>query len=189
MKKINLPEGKYGRVLTSDPVIIITTVDKDGNVNGAAFGSYVRISPYILVAIYPGHHTYENIKKTKEFVVNLPGKDQLESIMVFGRYYPEGTNEVKEAGLKCVPSVKVAPPRIAEYKAHIECVFKWKKQVSSHMLVAGEMVAASCDEGLLDKDNYFDVVKAGVLHIVRYPKPIYISAEGYIEGKNTKELP
>jgi len=185
MKKIDLPEGKYGRVLTSEPVIILTTVDEKGRVNGAAFGSYTRVSPDILIAIYPGHDTYKNIKKTKEFVVNLPGRDQLESIMVFGRHYPAGTDEVKEAGLTTLPSKKVKPPRIAEYKAHIECVFKWEKEVSGHILVCGEMVAASCDEGYLDENNYFDVVKAGVLHIVRYPRPIYTCAENYIEGKVT----
>jgi len=188
MKKIDLPKGKEGRVLTSDPVMVLTTIDEKGRVNGAAFGSYVRIAPHILVAIYPGHHTYSNIKKAKEFVVNLPGRDQLESIMVFGRHYPDGVSEIEKAGLKAIDSVKVKPPRIAEYKAHVECVFKWEKEVGGHMLVAGEMVAASCDEGLLDENNYFDVVKAGVLHIVRYPDPVYTCAENYLKGKVTKDL-
>ncbi len=54
------------------------------------------------------------------------------------------------------------------------------------MLVAGEMLAGSCDEGLLDEEGYFDVVKAGVLHIVRYPEPVYISTDRYIRGETSK---
>ena len=181
MKKIEVSKDRCGKLLTSGPVIVITTIDRDGNVNGAAFGSYVRIAPLIMVAIFPGHDTYHNIKETEEFVVNLPGKDQIDSIMVFGKSYPEGVNEIEEAGLTEIESTVVKPPRIAEYKAHIECKFRWEKEVGSHMLVAGEMLAGSCDEGLLDEKGYFDVVRAGVLHIVRYPEPVYISPEKYVE--------
>ena len=182
-KKIKVSEAECRKLLTSEPVIVITTVDEKGNVNGAAFGSYVRVAPLIMVAISPGHHTYENIKKTGEFVVNLPGRDRLDSIMVFGENYPRGVNEIKEAGLTEMESIMVKPPRIAEYKAHVECKYKWEKDVGSHMLVAGEMVAGSCDEGLIDKEGYFDVVKAGVLHIVKYPRPIYITPTEYVRGK------
>lgn len=59
----------------------------------------------------------------------------------------------------------------------------WAKDVGSHMLVAGEMLAGSCDKGLLDEEGYFDVVKAGILHYVRYPEPVYISPEKYTKGK------
>lgn len=182
--KIEVPQKRCGRLLTSEPVIVVTTVDKDGNVNGASFGSYVRVAPLIMVAIYPGHHTYSNIKETGEFVVNLPGRDQIDSIMVFGESYPKGINEIQEAGLTELESIVVKPPRIAEYKAHIECRYRWEKEVGSHMLVAGEMLKGSCDEGLLDEKGYFDVVQAGVLHIVRYPEPVYISPDRYIEREN-----
>ncbi len=181
--KIEVSKGTAGKLLTSEPVIVITTVDNEGNVNGAAFGSYVRVAPLIMVAVFPGHHTYSNIKETKEFVVNLPGKDQIDSIMVFGKSYPKGVNEIQEAGLTELKSTIVKPPRIKEYKAHIECRFKWEKEVGSHMLVAGEMLTGSCDEGLLDEKGYFDVVKAGILHIVKYPEPVYISPDRYVEGK------
>ena len=181
--KIKVPKNSCGKLLTSEPVIVITTVDKEGNTNGAAFGSYVRVAPLIMVAIFSGHHTYSNIKETGEFVVNLPGRDRMDSIMVFGKSYPRGVNEIQEAGLTELKSTIVKPPRITEYKAHIECRFKWEKNVGSHMLVAGEMLIGSCDETLLDEEGFFDVVKAGVLHIVRYPKAVYISPEKYIKGR------
>ena len=47
------------------------------------------------------------------------------------------------------------------------------------------MIAGSCDEGLMDSDGYFDVVMAGVLHIVKYPKPVYISPTEYVYGKES----
>ena len=185
--KTEVPKSRCGKLLTSEPVIVITTVDGQGHANGAAFGSYVRVAPLIMVAIYPGHHTYQNIKETGEFVVNLPGRDQLDTIMTFGTSFPQGVNEIEEAGLTALESLVVKPPRIAEYKAHVECTYAWEKDVGGgHMLVAGEMIAGSCDEGLLDEEGYFDVVKAGVVHIVRYPQPVYISPEGYVRGKGAE---
>ena len=129
--KIEVPKDKCGKLLTSEPVIVITTVDKKGNVNGAAFGFYVRVAPLIMVAIFSGHHTYSNIKEIEDFVVNLPGRDQIDSIMVFGKSCPKGENEIQEAGLTELKSTIVRPPRIEEYKAHIECRFKWEKEVGS----------------------------------------------------------
>ncbi len=188
MGKTDLPKGRARSVLTSEPVIVITTVDAEGRPNGGAFGSYVRVSPYIFCAISSGSDTYDNIMETKEFVVNVPGRDQLDSVMVFGRGYPEGVNEIKEAGLTELPSKKVKPPRIAEYKAHVECRYVREVEAGSHALLVGEMIAASCDEDLWT-DEGFDVVKAGVLHIVRYPRPVYISPEKYFTGETTMRLP
>jgi len=183
MKKSEVQKNLLGKMLVSDPVIVVTTVDSQGRPNGAAFGSYMRVAPLIMVAIAPGHDTYRNIKDTGEFVVNLPGKDRLDSITVFGKSYPEGVNEIEEAGLTALKSSMVKPPAIEEYKAHVECKFKWEKDVGSHMLVAGEMVAGSCDAGLMDENGHFDVVKAGIVHCVRYPEPVYVTPERYIEGK------
>ena len=101
------------------------------------------------------------------------------------------TNELPEAGLTEVPGVMVKPPRIAEYKAHVECRYVGEQNVGSHSLVVGEMVAGSCDKGLFGTDNRFDVVGAGVLHICRYPEPVYIAADrdDYVRGEATMEMP
>ena len=91
-KKIDLPKGSEGRVLTAEPVVVITTVDGQGRVNAASYGSYVRIAPQIHLAIARRHHTRENILETGELVINVPGVDTLESIMICGRKYPKGRN-------------------------------------------------------------------------------------------------
>ena len=190
-RKTSVEPSQCSRLLTTAPCMVITTVDAEGRVNAAAFGSYVVISPYVLCAISPGHETYVNIKATGEFVINVPGRDQLDSIMIVSRDYPEGTNELPEAALTELPGLKVKPPRIAEYRAHVECRYVSEEKVGSHNLVVGEMIAGSCDEGLFDADNRFDVVKAGVVHICRYPEPVYIAADraDYVRGEATLEMP
>ncbi|HUU42967.1 MAG TPA: flavin reductase family protein [Planctomycetota bacterium] len=190
-KKVPVKPAECSRLLTTAPCMVITTVSARGEVNAAAFGSYVVISPLVLCAVWPGHETYRNIRETGEFVINVPGRDQLDSIMIVSRDYPEGHNELPEAGLTELPALVVKPPRIAEYKAHVECRYCGEREVGSHLLVEGEMVAGSCDEGLFGPDGRFDVVTADVVHICRYPEPVYITAasSGCVRGEATMEMP
>jgi flavin reductase (DIM6/NTAB) family NADH-FMN oxidoreductase RutF len=173
---------KNTKILSSDPVIVVTTIDKEGAPNTAAFGSYLRIGFTIIIAIHPDSHTYQNIVENGEFVVNVPGLKDLESIMRVSRDYPKGTDEIKASGLRAEKSLKVKPPTIMEYPASVECRLKWTKPEGTHVLVAGEMICGKCDDAYLDPMGHFDQVKAGVLHIVRYPDPVYIVADRYVQG-------
>jgi flavin reductase (DIM6/NTAB) family NADH-FMN oxidoreductase RutF len=174
-------------LLSSDPVIVITTISKNGVNNAAAFGSYLRIGFTIIIAIHSESHTYKNILETKEFVVNIPGYKDLESIMRVSRAYPEGTDEIAASGLRPEASLLVKPPTIVEYPACVECRFEWAKPEGTHALVAGEMICGKCDDSYLDPVGRFDQVKAGVLHIVRYPDPVYIMADRYVQGIESME--
>jgi len=189
MKKVRVPASYCHRLLVTAPCMVVTTVDRRGRVNAAAIGSYVVVSPYVLCAIWPGHETYRNIRSTGEFVINVPGRDRLDSIMIVSRDYPVGVNELIEAGLTELPAVKVTPPRIREYRAHVECKYVGEQKAGSHRLVVGRMVAGSCDRGLFSPDHRFDAVKAGVVHICRYPEPVYTAADRYVRGKATMEMP
>lgn len=179
--KVEVPAASGMRLLVTSPVVVITTVDGQGRANGGAFGAYFRAGRSMYAAIHPGSHTYENLKATGEAVVNLPGRDRIESIMVFGRDYDAGVNEIERAGLTELAALRVKPPRIAEYRAHVEVKLREEMRAGSHALLVLECLAASCDAGLWD-GSAFDLVQAGVLHIARYPEPVYIAAERYVTG-------
>ena len=173
---------RRAKPLSGDPVIVISTMDENGVKNVAAFGSYLRIGSTIILAIAPDSHTYKNIIRSKEFVINIPGLKDMESIMRASRAYPAGKDEFAAAGLREEPSLIVAPPTIRDYPASVECRLKWTKNEGSHDLVAADFLCGRCDEAYLDPAGRFDQVKAGVLHIVRYPEPVYIVADRYIQG-------
>lgn len=178
-KEVDLHRAKP---LSGDPVIVISTMDEKGVSNVAAFGSYLRIGPTIILAISPDCHTYKNIIRSKEFVINVPGLKDMEFVMRASRAYAAGQDEIKAAGLKAESSLMVAPPTIRDFPASVECRLKWTKNEGSHDLVAADILCGRCDEAYLDPVGRFDQVKAGTLHIVRYPEPVYIVADRYIQG-------
>jgi flavin reductase (DIM6/NTAB) family NADH-FMN oxidoreductase RutF len=138
---------------------MITTVDKEGRINAASYGTCVRVCHdpvYIAFTTGATKDTYNNVLATEEFVVNVPSfeREILETVRVVGLEFPPGINELEKAGLRSLPSTVVKPPRIAECRSHFECKVEWTKQWLHRLMVVGKVVAASVDEGCVDEQGY-----------------------------------
>ncbi|NQU10314.1 flavin reductase family protein [bacterium] len=183
MKK-EIPADQCLRLTVTYPVMVVTTLHANGVVNGGAFGSWSNLSPTeIGMAIGKPSHTYQNIKRTGEFVINIPGADLVDSLAIFGEDYPATVSEVEQAGLTCTPGQQIAVPHIEECVASIECRSTREFPIGYHNFVVGEVLGGYCNEDCLDPSGAFDVVQARVLHCVNYPVPIYATFGGYVKGK------
>ena len=176
-EKISLPlqppDGLFGeearnwyreRNFVVCPLVLITTVDKDGISNAAVKTNFMTVGSMRKYAFHcsPQHHTNQNIMETKEFVINVPTEDILDKAlrvsMITMQPCSEGTNEIEKAGLTPIPSEKVRPPRIEECVAHYECVLDWYRD----SIIVGRAVAVSVDRSLLEKtDNRKMVIVGG----------------------------
>ena len=159
-KKIDVPSQHWDRLFApSACLVMITTVDDAGRVNAASFGTCVRVCHdpvYIAFTVGATKDTYHNVLATNQFVVNVPPfeREILEKVRVVGLEFPPQVNELEKAGLSAIPSKIVKPPRIAECRRHFECEVEWTKQWLNRLMVVGKVVAASVDEGCVDKDGF-----------------------------------
>ncbi len=111
------------------PIAWVVTQAPDGGVNAAPFSFFNALSgdpPIIAIGIGGrdeggAKDTAANIRTAKQFVVNLVSEETAQAMVVTAIDFPPGVNEVVEAGLTTIPSVKVAPPRIAESPVAFEC--------------------------------------------------------------------
>lgn len=166
--KIDVPPERWDRVFApSSCLATITTVDRDGRVNAASYGTCTRVCHdpvYVAFTTGEGKDTYNNVLATGEFVVNLPAWDrrQLEQVRICGLEYGPGVDELDKAGLTALPSRIVKPPRIADFGRHFECQVEWTHQWLYRLMVVGKVIAVSATEGLLDPDGYvvWDEVKS-----------------------------
>jgi len=143
----------------SSCLVMITTVNREGRINAASFGTCTRVCHdpvYIAFTVGAGKDTYRNVLDTQEFVVNVPSFDRemLEKVRVVGLEFPPEVNELDKAGLTSIPSKIVKAPRIAECRSHFECRVEWTKQWLHRLMVVGKVVAASVDEGFTDENGY-----------------------------------
>ena len=166
-------ENAY-RVLAPRPTIIVTTVNKEGEVNAAPFSFTMPVSmnpPLIAFASVNSHHTYKNIEETGEFVVNIPSEDILNEMWITGEKFPPEVNEIEKAGLTQIASKKVLPPKIAECVASIECKVQWIKNAGDHEIIVGEVLHTEIQEnalkdGLLDVENVKPILHLGGVNFV-----------------------
>ncbi len=160
VRKIDVLAKHWDRLFApSSCLVMITTVDKEGRINAASFGTCVRVCHdpvYIAFTVGATKDTYHNVLATEEFVVNVPSfeREILEKVRVVGLEFPPRVNELEKAGLKAISSKVVKPPRIAECRSHLECTVEWTKQWLHRLMVVGKVVAASVDEGYVDENGY-----------------------------------
>ncbi|RJS70587.1 MAG: flavin reductase family protein [Candidatus Syntrophoarchaeum sp. WYZ-LMO15] len=135
------------------PVVVITTVSKDGIPNAApfSFNSPVSFEPPLYgFSCAPGHDTWRNIQDTGEFVVNVAPEEMGNLMKILEEKYPPEVNEIERAGLTAEASEVVKPPRIKEAVAWIECRLEKAVELGDHVWITGVVVAAGVREGCWD---------------------------------------
>jgi flavin reductase (DIM6/NTAB) family NADH-FMN oxidoreductase RutF len=167
-KKLDQPPKYWDRLFApSSCLAMITTVDAQGRVNAASYGTCTRVHHepvFISFTANVGADNANNILVGSDFVVNLPRweRESLEKVRVVGLPFEPGISEIDKAGLTALPSTIVKPPRIAECSRHFECKVEWTKEWSRRLMVVGRVVAASVDADCVDAEGYvlWDKVKS-----------------------------
>lgn len=107
--------------------------------------------PAIVQFVSVGHHdTLKNVLETGEFVINSSPLDQFEKINACSTDFPHDMSEFDEVGLTREPSTAVAPPRVAESPAAIECRLNRVIELGDSWLVLGDVVHVSINEDVLE---------------------------------------
>jgi flavin reductase (DIM6/NTAB) family NADH-FMN oxidoreductase RutF len=156
--------------VTPRPIAWVVSLDKNGVLNAAPFSFFNAFSgdPPV-VGIGVGSHkppypkdTRANIRDTGEFVVNLVSEQMANAMNVTAIDFEPGINELEEAGLTTVPSVRVKPPRIAESPVAMECELMQIVDLGpNNGLILGRVLAMHIhDDAVLDPvKNYIDTPK------------------------------
>lgn len=148
--KLNAPQF-YKLLLW--PVVVISTISKNGISNAAPFSFNTPISfipPIFSFSCNPAHDTWRNIQENQEFVANIVGEDFGPLMQILEKDFPYEVSEIKEAGLTEIKSTRVKPPRIKEAYAWLECKVIHSVELGDHVFIAGEVLVAEV------KDEFFD---------------------------------
>lgn len=163
------PEQAY-ELLAPRPVLLITTLNSKSGANASpvSFATPISFSPpTILISLAPVRHTYKNILQTKEFVINILGKEYLDQVLRCAIPYQEGINKLQQAGLRTYSSKIIKTPRVKEAKAWIECKFVEEKKIGDHMAILGEVLTAEVRDEVVVKEE-IDFTKINpILHVAK----------------------
>lgn len=144
------------------PIALVTTVDARGVVNAAPFSFFNCLSadPPILAlgveneADMGFKDTAANIRVTEEFTVNIVSHAMLHPMNVCAVDFPSHVDELREAGLTAVPGTMIAPPRIGEAPAALECRRFMTLEIGrSRQIILGQVLCAHYRDDVIDADR------------------------------------
>ncbi len=141
------------------PIAWISTRSENGVANCAPFSFFNVFSeepPLCVIGINPRSdgalkHSLKNIRRTREFVVNLVDEATANAMHVSSHEFAEDESEFEKTGLTEARAALVRHPRIAEAAACLECRLERLIEISgTRELVLGEILLVHARDGIID---------------------------------------
>ena len=149
-------EFKGSVLLNPVPVVMITCRNKEGKENVftvAWTGSICTKPPMLSISIRPERLSYEYIKETMEFTVNMPHRKQTRETDFCGVRSGRQLDKIKECGFTMVEGKDVNVPFIKECPVNIECKVKQIIPLGTHDIFLAEVVGSHVNENLMDEND------------------------------------
>lgn len=153
---------KSNRLINSGQVILVSSCYKDkSNIITLAWSSPLSHNPALLgISIAKTHLSCELIKRSEEFIVNIPSLELLDKTVYCGTHSGRDMDKFKEAELTAIKANRlIKTPLIKECIGHLECLVRDLKEIGDHILFIGEPIFASAEEQFFEEVWDLDKVK------------------------------
>ena len=181
-------------VLNPVPVVLVTSKNKENmdNVFTVAWtGTVCTKPPMLSIAIRPERLSYEYIKETMEFTINLPTKRLTRETDYCGVRSGRDVDKIKEMGFTMKKGKEVCSSYIEECPVNIECRVKSLIPLGTHDLFLAEVLCSHIDERLMDENGKIHFEWGNLIaysHGEYFPLPkTPIGKFGYSVAKKTLE--
>lgn len=157
---------KPGNMLYPLPPVMVSCSreNETPNIITVAWAATINtVKPMLSISVRPERYSYDIIKETGEFVVNLTTVD-----LVFATDYcgvKSGRNIDKYKEMKLTPSVSqvIKAPGIEESPVNIECKVVEIKELGSHHLFIAEVVGVNVEDKYIDEKGKFHLNQVGLI--------------------------
>ncbi len=172
---------KPGNMLYPLPAVMVSCADKEKtNIITIAWTGTVCTNPAMLyISVRPERYSYEIIKNSGEFTINLTTKKLASAMDFCGVKSGRNVDKWKEMHLTQGKGKKIKAPFIVESPVNIECNVVNILELGSHHMFLAKVKGVHIDKTLLDKNGKLCLEKAG---LVTYSHGFYYDL-GKIVGK------
>ena len=154
---------KPGNMLYPLPVVMVSLADRDGRPNIitlAWVGTVCTNPPMVSISVRPSRFSYEMLKKTGEFVINLTTEDLAYATDYCGVRSGRDVDKFKEMKLTKEKADFVKVPMIGESPVNIECRVKQVMELGSHHMFLADVLAVHADPAYMDENKKFHLNNA-----------------------------
>lgn len=166
-------------VLNPVPVVLITSRNVEGkdNVFTIAWGGTVCTKPpMVSISIRPERLSYEYIKESMEFIINMPSQKIVKAVDYCGVKPGRKFDKIKEMGFTLKEGTNVNVAYIDECPVAIECKVRSITPLGTHDMFVAEVVGSHINSELMDEK--------GKLHFEKGDLITYCHGEYYPMSKD-----
>lgn len=148
---------KAGTILYPVPVVMVSCGDMErSNIITIAWTGTINTNPPMTyISVRPERYSYDIIKKTGEFVINIPTEALAKATDWCGVRSGSDYDKFSEMGLTKEKAVHLNCPIISESPLSIECKVKEVIDLGSHSMFLAEVVGTLADEKYIDETGRF----------------------------------
>lgn len=157
---------KAGNMLNPVPAVMVSVSDGNGknNIITVAWAGTICTNPPMLsISVRPERYSYEMIKSTKEFVVNLTTKDLVRACDYCGVTSGRDVDKFEKMKLTPIKLLNVSVPGIKESPVNIECRVKKIEELGSHTMFIADVVGVTVDDEYMDEKGKFNINNTGLV--------------------------
>ena len=189
MSKVTWKSGTF--IYPLPAVMVSCGTMEESNIITVAWTGIINTDPAMCyISVRPTRHSYEMIKKTGEFVINLTTKDLAYATDWCGVKTGAKVDKFKEMKLTKQKAENIKCPLIEESPISIECKVKEIKELGSHHMFIADVLSIDVAEKYIDSAGAFDISKCGLIAYANggyYNLDKKIGKFGYSVQKNLKK--
>lgn len=174
MSKVTWKSGTF--IYPLPAVMVSCGTMEESNIITVAWTGIINTDPAMCyISVRPTRHSYEMIKKTGEFVINLTTKDLAYATDWCGVKTGAKVDKFKEMKLTKEKANFVNCPMIKESPVSVECKVKEIRELGSHHMFVAEILGINADEKYINENGAFDISKCDLI--------VYSNGNYYSLGK------
>lgn len=157
---------KPGNMVYPLPAVMVSCKREGGipNILTVAWtGTVCTNPPMLYISVRPERYSYDIIKESGQFVVNLTTRKLAKATDYCGVRSGRDVDKFKELNLTPVPAETVQVPLIEESPVNIECHVKDIHELGSHHMFIAEVKAVHVDDTYMNENGKFELNKTGIL--------------------------
>lgn len=157
---------KPGNMLYPVPAVMVSCglPGERPNIITIAWAGTTCSSPAMVsISVRPERYSYDIIKKSGEFVINLVTKDLVFATDYCGVRSGRDVDKFAEMKLTPLPSKEISAPGIAESPVNIECRVTQELNLGSHVMFLAEVVNVTVEDSYMDANGKFELNSTGLV--------------------------
>jgi flavin reductase (DIM6/NTAB) family NADH-FMN oxidoreductase RutF len=156
---------KAGTMLCPVPVVLVSSMTKDGRPNMATVawtGNVCSEPPMLSISMRKATYTHGLIMASREFVVNVPSARLIRVTDYCGVVSGRDIDKFEETGLTPAPASVVKAPIVAECPINIECAVRQVLELGLHTMFVAEIMAVQVTKRLITPSGRLAIEIAGL---------------------------